>query len=206
MAPRSIYPSIPAPSPDIQGILSSVNAMRQTLSMITLNAQDPTANLSASTASQIFVTQAQLKNLVTTGVPGPAGPQGPQGPQGPAAPPGQNGILDAPNDATAYARKSQAWSHITHIDITDWAVAIAGYVPVASTTLPLMDGLVSIGVAFTFARGDHVHPSDTSRLATINPVFDVLPINAANDAAAATAGVPINGMYRNGSVLMVRVA
>lgn len=30
--------------------------------------------------------------------------------------------------------------------------------------------------------------------------------NAANDAAAATAGVPVNGMYRNGSVLMVRVS
>jgi hypothetical protein len=30
-------------------------------------------------------------------------------------------------------------------------------------------------------------------------------VNAANDAAAATAGVPINGVYRNGSVLMVRV-
>jgi hypothetical protein len=29
---------------------------------------------------------------------------------------------------------------------------------------------------------------------------------AANDAAAATAGVPVGGTYRNGSVLMVRVA
>ena len=30
-------------------------------------------------------------------------------------------------------------------------------------------------------------------------------VNAANDAAAAAAGVPLNGIYRNGSVLMVRV-
>ena len=30
--------------------------------------------------------------------------------------------------------------------------------------------------------------------------------NAANDAAAATAGVPLNGWYRNGSVMMQRVA
>lgn len=29
--------------------------------------------------------------------------------------------------------------------------------------------------------------------------------NYANDAAAATGGVPVNGMYRNGSILMVRV-
>jgi hypothetical protein len=28
----------------------------------------------------------------------------------------------------------------------------------------------------------------------------------ANDAAAAAGGVPVGGMYRNGSVLMVRVA
>ena len=30
-------------------------------------------------------------------------------------------------------------------------------------------------------------------------------VNAANDSAAATAGVPVNGFYRNGSVVMVRV-
>lgn len=35
----------------------------------------------------------------------------------------------------------------------------------------------------------------------IQPVL----VNAANDAAAAAAGVPLNGTYRNGSVLMVRV-
>lgn len=31
-------------------------------------------------------------------------------------------------------------------------------------------------------------------------------VNAVNDAAAASVGVPVGGMYRNGSVLMVRVA
>ena len=30
--------------------------------------------------------------------------------------------------------------------------------------------------------------------------------NFANDAAAATGGVRVGGMYRNGSVLMVRVS
>ena len=33
-----------------------------------------------------------------------------------------------------------------------------------------------------------------------------LPVNAANDAAAATAGVPVGGVYRNASALMIRVA
>ena len=31
-------------------------------------------------------------------------------------------------------------------------------------------------------------------------------VNAVNDAAASSAGVPVGGMYRNGSVLMVRVS
>lgn len=35
--------------------------------------------------------------------------------------------------------------------------------------------------------------------------FAALP-NFANDTAAATGGVPVGGMYRNGSVLMVRVS
>ena len=38
----------------------------------------------------------------------------------------------------------------------------------------------------------------------IIPVANV--VNAANDAAAATANVPLGGLYRNGSILMIRVA
>lgn len=35
----------------------------------------------------------------------------------------------------------------------------------ASTTSPKMDGTASVGTELAFARGDHVHPTDTSRLA-----------------------------------------
>jgi len=46
-------------------------------------------------------------------------------------------MADAPNDGTAYARKSAAWSHLTHNDITDWAANVpAPYVlPIASTSV-----------------------------------------------------------------------
>jgi hypothetical protein len=37
-------------------------------------------------------------------------------------------------------------------------------------------------------------------------LMNPLPIDAANDVAAAGAGVPVAGVYRNGSALMVRVA
>ena len=39
----------------------------------------------------------------------------------------------------------------------------------------------------------------------VAPTFGALPTNAANDAAAATAGVGVGQVYRNGSALQVRV-
>ena len=36
--------------------------------------------------------------------------------------------------------------------------------------------------------------------------FFTLPVDAANDSAAAAAGVVVGGIYQNGSVLMVRVS
>ena len=84
------------------------------------------------------------------------------------------GMTDAPNDGTAYARKSAGWAHLTHTDVTDWTASLAPYalttaVPVASSTLPAMDGTAAVGTASTWARADHVHPVDTSRYAASNP-------------------------------------
>ena len=39
-----------------------------------------------------------------------------------------------------------------------------------STTLPIMDGIAAIGIETKYARGDHVHPSDTSRVPTTREV------------------------------------
>ena len=105
-------------------------------------------------------------------------------------PPGAGGgIADAPNDGTAYARKSAAWAHLTHTDITDWTATLAPYalttaVPAASTTTPLMDGTAAVGTGTTFARADHVHPSDTSRYAASNP-------SGYQTAAQVTAVLPV---------------
>jgi hypothetical protein len=35
----------------------------------------------------------------------------------------------------------------------------------ASSTTPTMNGTAAVGIGTTWARADHVHPSDTSRLA-----------------------------------------
>ena len=60
------------------------------------------------------------------------------------------GFVDAPNDGTLYARKSAAWSHLTHSDITDWA-ASAYALPTASTTV--LGGVKVDGTTITIAGG-----------------------------------------------------
>lgn len=54
----------------------------------------------------------------------------------------------------------------------------------ASTTVPLMDGTASTGTETTFARGDHRHPSDTSKADLASPEFTGTP--KAPTAAAGT--------------------
>lgn len=85
-----------------------------------------------------------------------------------------SGLPDAPTDGTAYARKSGVWTNLGHADILDWSATLAPYaltanVPVGSSTTPLMDGSAAVGVGTTWARADHVHPTDTSRYSASNP-------------------------------------
>jgi Chaperone of endosialidase len=47
----------------------------------------------------------------------------------------------------------------------NWAVSG----PIASTTLPLMNGVAAIGTGATWARSDHVHPTDTTKYDVTNP-------------------------------------
>lgn len=42
--------------------------------------------------------------------------------------------------------------------------ATYGQIPTASSTSPKMDGTAAVGSETTWAKGDHVHPSDTSKL------------------------------------------
>lgn len=45
----------------------------------------------------------------------------------------------------------------------------------ASTTVPLMDGTAAVGTELAFARGDHRHPTDTSRAPIASPDFTGTP-------------------------------
>jgi len=43
--------------------------------------------------------------------------------------------------------------------------------PVASSTTPGMDGAAAVGTGTTYARADHVHPTDTTRAPLASPTF-----------------------------------
>ena len=65
----------------------------------------------------------------------------------------------------------------------------AGAFAAASTTLPSMDGTTSYGSGTTWARADHIHPSDTSRVSTSTTVNGhALSSNVTVSASDLTTG------------------
>jgi hypothetical protein len=118
-------------------------------------------------------------------------------------------VNEAPTGGGVYARSSGGWvaavsssggaftgpisapSATISGALSAASAAISGALTSATATL---SGLLS-GAAATF----------TGLVTAHSMTFSALPVNAINDAAAATAGVPLGGVYRNGSVLMVRV-
>jgi hypothetical protein len=62
--------------------------------------------------------------------------------------------------------------------------ALTAGVPVASSTTPAMDGTAAVGTGTTWARADHAHPSDTSRLAISGGTMTGAIVLAADPVAA----------------------
>jgi hypothetical protein len=107
-------------------------------------------------------------------------------------------VAEAPNDGSLYGRKSLGWQHVTHTDITDWTATLAPYalsssVPTPYATNPAMDGTAAPGSSALYSRGDHVHPTDTSRYAASNPsgYQTAAQVTAALGPYALTSAVPV---------------
>jgi hypothetical protein len=97
-----------------------------------------------------------------TGAAGAVGTQGPQGIQGPQGVPGPTAVSAQTGNTATLG--------------TDGLIFVPT-LPVATNAIPTMDGIGAAGTSTAWARGDHVHPTDTSR----QPVAGV--INASNAAA-----------------------
>lgn len=80
---------------------------------------------------------------------------------------------------------SNTWT----LDTSNYATT--GNIPTASATVPKMDGTASVGSETAFARGDHIHPTDTSRLGGIILNTSAEPYNvpvSASGVATITVG------------------
>jgi hypothetical protein len=67
---------------------------------------------------------------------------------------------------------NDAWGGLLNSDldgIDSTVKSVSNAIPAASGALPAMDGTAAAGSSAAFARGDHVHPTDTSRYAASNP-------------------------------------
>jgi hypothetical protein len=73
---------------------------------------------------------------------------------------------------------------------TAGVLSLSSTLPVASTTTPLMDGTASVGTETAYARGDHVHPTDTSRQAASAILTSVAAVSSSGTGLLKlTAGV-----------------
>ena len=100
------------------------------------------------------------------GEPGATGPEGPQGPKGEQGVKGNTGATGPQGPAGHTPVKGT--DYFTDADKSEIAQAAAELVsvPSASSTTPEAPGTASAGTSAAYARGDHRHPTDTSRLGT----------------------------------------
>ena len=102
-----------------------------------------------------------------TGLTGSQGIQGATGPAGTAStvagPTGATGAASTVAGPTGPAGATGAASTVAGPTGPTGAPGAAGATIEVSTTTPLMDGVAAVGTSLTYARADHVHPTDTTR-------------------------------------------
>jgi hypothetical protein len=107
--------------------------------------------------------------------------------------PGLNGTLGGSNYFINWSGVPELWIDATKLG----TIAMVAGVPAASSTAPVMDGAAAVGTGTTWARADHVHPTDTSRYAASNPSGYQ---TAAQVATSLGGFLPLTGGILSGAV------
>jgi hypothetical protein len=74
--------------------------------------------------------------------------------------------------------------------------ALASSVPSPSGTTPIMDGTAAAGVAVAYSRGDHVHPTDTTRAPLASPTFTGTPAAPTPATADNSTTIPTTAFVK----------
>lgn len=75
--------------------------------------------------------------------------------------------------------------------------------PIAATATPIMDGTAAIGTSAKYAKEDHVHPTDTSRQATLVSGTNIKTIN--NNSLLGSGNLTINGDINQNAFSNIKV-
>jgi len=99
----------------------------------------------------------------STGATGAAGPTGSTGATGATGPAGSTGAVGPPGPTAVSANAN----NYSTLGTDNLLYTPTPNIPAPSSTTPAMDGTPAVGAMATYARADHVHPSDTSRLTQV---------------------------------------
>ena len=201
-----VLSAVGTPAAQAQTSPGTMNATQYQVNGIALASSNLSDGGSLANVSQIPTQTSQLTNnsgfITTAGVPvqsvnGMTGSvsltiPAPQVSSDWSAASGVAEILNKPTIGSA------AMHAATDFDAAGAAASVAATVPAASNTSPAMDGAASTGMANTFARADHVHPTDISRQAAMLGVSS----NGANGmAVAGSVAVGTTVQVQSGTLL-----
>jgi len=94
------------------------------------------------------------------------------------------------NSGTPVNGQLAQWIDATHIQGINTSIL---NIPAPSTTTPAMDGTAAVGTGTTYARNDHIHPTDTSRASTA--IFT----STVNGLAPSSGGGTVNYLRADGT-------
>ena len=140
-------------------------------------------------------------------VQGPRGFTGPEGPEGPEGPTGEGlEILDeyatltdlqtahptgTAGDMYLVGTGGSYTLYLWSTDQSAWVDGGALSSPSPYTSYPAMDGSASAGSSANYSRGDHVHPSDTSKL-DVSAVDGVYAVESGSQVMLTASETPVN--------------
>lgn len=105
-------------------------------------------------------------------------------------------LSGTPNDYAYSAESGTVWIYQTATGWTNSGKPVPDQTTPASNSVPFMDGTASVGTAESYARGDHRHPSDTSKadVASLSTAFTITIPSSRWSSNRATLTVSDNAL------------